>query len=274
MSDGSDKKENVITYETFRKFQRLERDNDNLQKLPGDFFQSCAEWIDRKGRMYQENKDPMVLKEIENVMSIIRDILDRRERKLLLMAMHAVRSDAAPQNLHLHEEKHFDSIVDHLKDMRVKILNIIKGSDEVGKTQEKEETTEELEKEFKKEIRKAAKKSAAKKPELPKQETLPRSRHEKLIQEEPEPQPEAKEEPDKKPDIEKEEKPEEAGEQVLPKMVEPEGYKLIKILEEVPKFLGTDEKTYGPFKKDDMVTVEEKIAELLVNKGKAELANK
>lgn len=227
--------DNVITYETFRKFQKQERDSDNLQKLPEDFFQSCAEWIKRKSKAYQETQDTMVIKELENVMIIIKDILDRRERKLLMMAMNTVRSDAVPRNLHPFEEKYFDCAVENIKKMRENVLKIIK--DEASGEEPKKEAEEKLEESAKQEKIKEEIK------EVP-QEKLPKTRQEKSVYE---PQEE------------------------LPKIVEPPGFKFVRILDEIPKFLGTDGKAYGPFKQDDMVTLEERIAELLVEKGKAEL---
>lgn len=279
--EQKEESENVITYETFRKFQKQERDSENLQKLPEDFFQSCAEWIKRKGDMYKQTKDSMILKEIENVMSIIRDILDRRERKLLLMAMHAVRSNAAPQNLHQHEENHFDSIVNHLKDMREKILAAIKGETLLESGPEKEKSTEKLEKEFKKEVKKAAES----------QQNLPITRQEKSVQEdpvkeeEPEDNAEPKEQVETKPEENRgepveEKEPERPGPiqiepgDPMPKIVEPEGCSVLKMLDEVPKFMGTGGKTYGPFGRDDIITIDDKIANLLVERGKAESANK
>ena len=284
--EDEQKDENVITYETFRKFQKQERDSENLQKLPDDFFQSCAEWIKRKGDTYQQNKDTMILKEIENVMSIIRDILDRRERKLLLMAMHAVRSNAAPQNLHKHEENHFDSIVNHLKDMREKILAAIKGEDIKEFVPEKEKSTEKLEKEFKKEVKKAENEAKEKNSPQEKQ-ALPITRQEKSIQEDTFKGEENKEEKDSEDDLvevepepgKKKEEEEPGPIQIepgnsMPKIIEQEGYMVLRVMEEVPKFLGTGGKTYGPFGKDDIVTVEEKMAKLLIDRGKAETANK
>lgn len=268
--------ENVITYETFRKFQKQERDNDSLQKLPEDFFQSCATWLERKGKAYEENKDPMVLKEIENVMAIIKDILDRRERKLLTMAMNAVRSNAVPRNLHAHEEKHFDSIVDMLRDMREKILAAIKSKDK---------SVEGMEKDFARELRKAEKeavksmlkteapdktepetadKNAPKEPAKEERKEESVNSKEKSVSQKTD-----KTEPGQ---IKTDKKPDEGGFPVNknPKIVEPKGFRILKFVDEVPQFVGTDGKTCGPFKKDDIATLEEKAAEVLVQKGKAE----
>lgn len=203
--------ENIITYETFRKFQRMERENQALQKLPEDFYKSCHEWIKRKSESYEKTKDNMILKEIENVMSIIKDILDRRERKLLSMAIQTVRSNIPPKNLLSHEEKCFDVIVEHLKEMRENILNEIKEGYEKSKEEQK------------------------KSPE----KSTPPVEVEKTVQKEPKPS-------------------------------ETDKFKLIRILDDVPQFLGVDGKVYGPLKKDDLITLEDKIADLLVSKNKAE----
>ena len=39
------------------------------------------------------------------------------------------------------------------------------------------------------------------------------------------------------------------------------------VLEDIPQFVGTDMKTYGPFKKGDVVTLPEEISKLLVKRG-------
>jgi DNA replication initiation complex subunit (GINS family) len=51
---------------------------------------------------------------------------------------------------------------------------------------------------------------------------------------------------------------------------EEERIKRIKILKNLPKFVGTDLKVYGPFKEGDMTELPEKEAQLLVNRGIAE----
>ena len=46
--------------------------------------------------------------------------------------------------------------------------------------------------------------------------------------------------------------------------------KLIRILNPLPKFLGTDLKTYGPFEEEDLASLPSKIADLIVEKKRAE----
>ena len=52
--------------------------------------------------------------------------------------------------------------------------------------------------------------------------------------------------------------------------VEEESIKRIKILKNLPKFVGTDLKVYGPFKEGDDIELPNKEAQLLVRKGIAE----
>jgi DNA replication initiation complex subunit (GINS family) len=50
----------------------------------------------------------------------------------------------------------------------------------------------------------------------------------------------------------------------------PEKQKVLIAKEEIPEFVGTDEKTYGPFKKGDILKLPEDIMEILVEQGLAE----
>ena len=52
--------------------------------------------------------------------------------------------------------------------------------------------------------------------------------------------------------------------------VDEESIKRIKILKNLPKFVGVDLKVYGPFKEGDGVEIPEKEAQLLVRRGIAE----
>ncbi len=49
-----------------------------------------------------------------------------------------------------------------------------------------------------------------------------------------------------------------------------ENGKSVRFKEEVPKFMGTDLNVYGPYDKETEATLPEKVAELLIKKGKVE----
>lgn len=50
-----------------------------------------------------------------------------------------------------------------------------------------------------------------------------------------------------------------------------DGYEKVEIVSEVPEFMGTDLETYGPFNEGEEVKVPEENAEILVNRGNAEM---
>jgi len=50
-----------------------------------------------------------------------------------------------------------------------------------------------------------------------------------------------------------------------------EGYELVKITSDVPEFMGTDLEPYGPFEAGDEASIPEENAEILVNRGNAEV---
>lgn len=49
-----------------------------------------------------------------------------------------------------------------------------------------------------------------------------------------------------------------------------DGYVKVKILSEVPEFMGTDLESYGPFEEGEEVKIPDDNAEILVNRGNAE----
>lgn len=73
---------------------------------------------------------------------------------------------------------------------------------------------------------------------------------------------------DKEENPEDEEEPSDEGDE-LP---EPEeGYKIVEINSDVPEFMGTDLEAYGPFEEGDQAEVPEDNAEILENRGNAEV---
>jgi len=68
---------------------------------------------------------------------------------------------------------------------------------------------------------------------------------------------------------EKYEKSIEAG--ALPKRVEENQEVIIKILERVPNFVGPDNKIYGPYTKGEVISLNKKLAEILIKDKKAQI---
>ncbi|MBU3957833.1 MAG: hypothetical protein KKB25_02050 [Nanoarchaeota archaeon] len=105
----------LITYDTIRKAHRAEKQEIALQKFPDSFFLLVRGWIDHK-QSAQKSLDS--LSDIKNAKGLLDDLLNRREKKLVIAALHTIRGDLPPQNMTLDEEKLFDNLVNILKQAR------------------------------------------------------------------------------------------------------------------------------------------------------------
>lgn len=100
----------IITYETIRNAHRAEKEEE-LQKLPLGFFDSVRSWFSHKEKL----KDTTSLLEVENAKKLLEDVINRRERKIVLSALRTVRGELPPASLTDDERKFFDQLVNTLK---------------------------------------------------------------------------------------------------------------------------------------------------------------
>ncbi|MFH1229543.1 MAG: hypothetical protein V1678_03915 [Candidatus Aenigmatarchaeota archaeon] len=103
----------LITYETIRNAHRSEKEEE-LQKLPLGFFESVRNWFSHKEKL----KDTTSLLEVENAKKLLDDIVNRREKKIVLSALRTVRGEMPPSSLTDEERKFFDQLVGILKGFR------------------------------------------------------------------------------------------------------------------------------------------------------------
>ncbi len=112
-------KDVVITYETLYEILRLEKIRPELQKLDAQFLQDCAEYIKSKREVFEKSlRDPSLFSSSEekhtelqllNIKKIIREIYERREKKIIQMAIDRSKSPTVvldPSTL-LQEEAEF-----------------------------------------------------------------------------------------------------------------------------------------------------------------------
>jgi DNA replication initiation complex subunit (GINS family) len=116
----------IITYETIRAIHRAEKE-EQLQKLPDNFYNSVKNWILHK----QKQKDTVSLLEVENTKKLLDDIVSRRERKIVLSALRTIRGELPPKNLTEDEQRFFDNIVNSLKSFRDNIKEQVISYDNV-----------------------------------------------------------------------------------------------------------------------------------------------
>jgi len=190
----------LITYETIRAAHRAEKEQV-LQKLPDNFFQAVKTWFAQK----ENQKDTISLLEVENAKKLLEDIVNMREKKIVLAALRTVRGELPPQVLTDVEKTFFDKIVNLLKNFREEMSEqLISYSDIVqDKIEDVKKSLNELKKEEKIEIK-------------------------------------------------------------------PNGKLLVKVLIEVPRFVGTDMQTYGPLKPGDVISLPTEIANVLITRKVAE----
>jgi DNA replication initiation complex subunit (GINS family) len=218
----------VLTYDALREIQYNERKSEKLYELDNSFYTRLEEYFDRKGP-----KNDLAEMEMRNAKNILKDILDRRERKILSQALTTVRSGMRIDTTTMtgKEEELFKKLVRIIKKHREEAIKPVKKTKKSG-TQEKETPKPENEE-----------------PTSPENKEL---ENEKI---ESEPQT-----TDNEPQTEPEE----------PESDQTTTYIKVKILEELPEIVGSDFKNYGPFKNGDIIDIPEKNADIFIEKNKAE----
>ena len=131
-------KEVNITYETLFELLKRERDTTDLQKLEPTFFNNFVDYLNEKKKMlgkedalfsYDEKKK--VEKQIDNARRIIKGIYERREKKVLNIALTKSRtkSEVIDTSSFLdNERRFFDEIVKVLDVFRNEVIDkVIEG---------------------------------------------------------------------------------------------------------------------------------------------------
>ena len=200
--------DNIITYETLYDILRKEKYNQELQKLDNDFFERVLKYLNEKKTILESQQQKTSIfasteiqktrKQLENINKILKELYERRENKIIQLAIFASKTKENPDfsTLLPEEVKFFKSMNQILNQYRSDILFRL--------LEYKMPETKEIEK--------------------PKEL--------------------------KRYDKEKENR-------------------LIRFIENVPKFIGDDLSIYGPFKQEDIASLPKRIAEILITKGRA-----
>ena len=115
---------------------RKERMSPYLQDVGEDFYSEMDSAIKELHSQYEEcskkgelSRQGRVLKELENVKSVIKDLHEIRERKVVLSALNHVRREGDEmevENLTEEERKTFEDVIDVLKKNRKTNLKKVK----------------------------------------------------------------------------------------------------------------------------------------------------
>ena len=102
---------NILTFKFLRELQKKERASRELEKLDNDFYSQVSGYMEKKmGLDLKNNKDFAERRDLEHTKIIIGDILNRRERKVINLAVLNVRGTIIPKNILPEEKELFDKI--------------------------------------------------------------------------------------------------------------------------------------------------------------------
>jgi len=245
----------IITYETLFDILRREKSRDELQELDQDFYHNVADYLKEKISLLSTGSENGFLDEeektkiqISNIKKIIKELYERRERKIVNLAMFKARLKnkiVDTRALLPEEQTLFNEISEKLETKRILFLDSIiqNGNGSSATIPNPQQKTSHQEH----------------KP-VPQQDS------------EPQPQPNEKEQSfEKKPSAETETLMRtDQGEKKSDKEISDEENKLVRFLNPVPKFLGTELEIYGPYEEEDVANLPSRIAQILIQKGRAE----
>ena len=116
--------EEIITFELIRKIQLEEQKTSTLSRLPTNFSNATSNYLEQKKKLVvgDDRKGSLEVKSVE---TLIKDIFDRRERKILNSAIIAARSGMPPENLSEEERPFYNSVVTLIKGRRGDLLKTL-----------------------------------------------------------------------------------------------------------------------------------------------------
>ena len=202
----------VITYETLFELLQREKDRADLQKLEPTFFGDTISYIKDKKKILEAKSDSLFANEeikkterqLENIYKIVKELYERREKKILLLAVDKSRTKSNlidTTGLLKEERVFFDALTNILDNYREAILFAVLNE------------------------------------KMPFMQSLD------------------------------EKKPAEVFRSAI-ELRKPT--RLVRFTSHVPKFVGTELEEYGPFEEEDIANLPVEIADVLINKDKAD----
>jgi len=235
-----------ITYETLFDLLRREKNREELQSLDNDFYEQVLAYLKEKKEALSRKGDELFVSaereklkiQFQNIRRIIKELYERREKKIINMALTRVRtgSDVIDTSALLPSEKEFfDEQVALFTRYREEVLNSILHLQGFNN---------------RKEIKTGGGEKGETKPRLEAEEK-------------------------EKDDVKKEEPVMRGGVEEEKEVLEDADVskkKRIRVISAIPEFVGLKGETIGPFNKGDVVELDEALADVLIRKGGAEPA--
>ncbi len=226
-----------ITYESLFELLRNEKNKEELQSLDKEFFKNIIEYLNEKKSILDKPDDNIFIEsekqkarhQLENIKKITKDLCQRREKKIISMALikSTVGANVDESNLLEEEKLIFDYLVDLFDKYKTNVLNkIIEGvaPDKDGLIVNKIVNNINI------------------KEGINKIGTIKDQKYDEVIKN-----------------------------GIFDENMEiKEENKVIRFLQYIPSFLGTDLNNYGPFEPEDIARLPCRMAKLLIDKKAAE----
>ncbi len=131
-------KEVAITFETIYEILRREKNKEDLQKLEYSFLKDVLDYLKEKQQIYNDSlkktdlfsisERENTLLQIQNIKKLLKELYDRREKKIIEMALirSKTKSNIINTSNLLDEEKElYNSLVSTLNNYRESIINSV-----------------------------------------------------------------------------------------------------------------------------------------------------
>ena len=101
----------MLTYESIREAVSREKGSSGLTPIPADFFTSARAYLDKKSKL-RTKEDQW---EYDQAKRRMQDLVELREKKILMGALYFVRSGVKPENLTEDEYSFLKSLAEIIK---------------------------------------------------------------------------------------------------------------------------------------------------------------
>lgn len=246
-----------ITYETLFDLLRKERSLEELQSLDPAFWSQVVDYLNERNEFLEKTSQAEAEKtklQLQNIKRILKEIYERREQKIVNLALNVIRSDSSTfvdkRNMLPSERELFDDTILMLTKYKQGVLlqvfqyrnPIISTKDMPELEQADSPDTTELKEELK-----AAQQGESK------EEQEAENTEEKSVEESSEENPASQVADSQDTDS-------------LPEMKV--GTVIVKFTSSVPKFYGKNKKIFGPYEEGKIAQLPANIANILLKKGK------
>lgn len=132
----------MITYNDIYEALRKEKYSEQIQPLPKNFISEIATYLKEKKEIATKEKDIFsdaiikTKKQLENAISIFRELILRRKKKLLNLAFVAAETGISKrdfENMLQFEKELFDKIMRNIEDSDKKLTSMMNGENKEAK---------------------------------------------------------------------------------------------------------------------------------------------